>query len=129
MIVYDFDPGGTGLAPDKTDPPRLIHTNAVFSRSVALQRFESIARRRTQSGQRRRRVQHVQLASDCLGNGAPPSGQTPSLKNRSVLASAKPTITVDIYCTYRVTSREITPSKPRASSAHCPIEQGRHRMR
>ena len=43
MIVYDFDPVGIGLGPDKTDPPLLIHTNAVFSRSVALQRFEWIA--------------------------------------------------------------------------------------
>jgi hypothetical protein len=77
MIVDDFDSVGTNLGPDKTDPPLLIHTNAVFSRSVALQGFKSIARRRTQSGQRRSRVEHVQLASDCLGNGAPLSRADP----------------------------------------------------
>lgn len=119
MIVHDFDPVGTGLGPHKTDPPLLIRTNAVFSRSVALQRFKSIARRRTQSGQRGSRVQHVQLASDHLGNGAPLSGADPfSEKSLGFCADNH-----RLYIRYvsRIVKRGHA-SRIRRSLAHCPIE-------
>lgn len=45
----------------EADPPLVVDSNAVLTYSIALERFQAIPRRHTQSIEGRRRVQQMQL--------------------------------------------------------------------
>ena len=94
MIVDNFDAVRAGLRPNEADPPLVIDANAVLSCSVRLQGLQPVSGRRSQGYQRRRRVQHVQLASQQLRQDAPLSRADARIAEKNVrfCTSAKPTI-------------------------------------
>jgi hypothetical protein len=57
VIVDDLNVAGVPLAPDEAETPPIVDPDAVLSLSVAVQRFQTISRRRHQVSQFRRAVQ------------------------------------------------------------------------
>src|ERR1700690_2240942 len=51
------------VPPDKTNPPPVLDSNAVLPGSIALERFEAVARRNTKLLQSPRRVKIKKLAA------------------------------------------------------------------
>jgi len=45
MIIHDFNELGTAIVPLETDAPLIIDPDAVLTATIALQRFQPIARR------------------------------------------------------------------------------------
>src|ERR1700677_1176182 len=71
MVVYNLNAIRTGFGPNETHAPPVVDADAELPGPIALQRFKPVARRRAQRVERRGRIQHIELASDDLGNGAP----------------------------------------------------------
>jgi hypothetical protein len=63
MIVHDFHAESVFAAPQETNAPLIVDTNAHLARSIALQRFQPIPRRRFQVLQSFRRIQDFQFSS------------------------------------------------------------------
>src|SRR5271163_4884999 len=59
VVISDFDLERVGRSPPETHPPFIVYPDAVLALTVALQRFQTVARHATDIGQRRRRVQHL----------------------------------------------------------------------
>jgi hypothetical protein len=62
MIVHDFDIVRT-FAPSKADAPLIIDLDAVLTRTIAAQRFQSIAGRHPQIIKPRHGIEQLQLPS------------------------------------------------------------------
>ena len=76
VIVANPDVDRTYRGPSKHDSPLVIDADAVASRKVAREQFQTIAGRRTQIGQQRGIMHHVQLAPNDRRN-IPPSSIFP----------------------------------------------------
>ena len=68
MIINNFDIFCTYIRPTKADPPLIIDTNAVLTRTIALERFKMIARRHPQIIKSTSDFKLPELASCSLGN-------------------------------------------------------------
>jgi len=62
VVIDNFNGFGTRCGPAKTKPPLVIDAKAVLTGAVAVQRFESIARRHLQVSQANSNLQLSQLA-------------------------------------------------------------------
>jgi len=62
MIIHDFHVVRMAVLPDKTDPPFFVDADRMLPLPIASQRFQLIARRRSQNSQFRRSVQLQQLS-------------------------------------------------------------------
>lgn len=62
MVVNNFDVNGSSRRPDETHTPLIVDANAVLTGSIALERFQAIARRRSQEIERQGSVQLRQLS-------------------------------------------------------------------
>lgn len=47
MVVDDLDFRRPGCGPDEAHPPLVVHSDAMLSLPITLERFEAVARRRT----------------------------------------------------------------------------------
>ena len=65
VVIHNFNVVNTVGSPDKTNPPLVVDADAMFTFSVANQRFQTIPRWNPQSIQRRSRIQLLQFS---LGN-------------------------------------------------------------
>lgn len=61
MIVDDLNVPGFAIAPNKTDPPLIVNSNAALTLAVAVQSLQTIAGRHTQIVELLRRVDREQL--------------------------------------------------------------------
>jgi hypothetical protein len=88
MIVHDFDIVRT-FAPSKADAPLIIDLDAVLTRTIAAQRFQSIAGRHPQIIKPRHGIEQLQL---------------PSRRARSLRSAALPRRRKDARCPGRQSS-------------------------
>lgn len=63
MIVHDFHIVRVALAPAKADAPLVVDPDAVLALAITFQRFQSVCRGNPQVFERRRAVEHAQLAA------------------------------------------------------------------
>jgi hypothetical protein len=70
MIVDDFDLFSAAIAPYEANPPLIVDSDRVLPLSIALERFEPVARRLTQIVQCADAVEQQQLAPGLPLNGA-----------------------------------------------------------
>ena len=61
MVVDEFNVERITRAPAETDTPLLIHADAMLSRSVTLELFESVSRRDSEIVEDGRRIQHLEF--------------------------------------------------------------------
>jgi hypothetical protein len=70
VVVNDLDLESLGVSPSKTDAPLIVDPNAVLPFAVSRERLQPIAWNGRQIGQRRRRMDMIELsfrnASDLL---------------------------------------------------------------
>lgn len=76
MVIHYLDLSRPGIYPNEADTPLVVDPDAVLANPVALQRFQAVARRRTQVSQFGGSVEHQQLAGSDVENCIPSSGRT-----------------------------------------------------
>jgi hypothetical protein len=62
MIVHNLDIAGIALSPHKTNPPLIVHSNAVLPLSISTQGFQAVSRWNAQIIQRFRPMKQQQLS-------------------------------------------------------------------
>ena len=91
VVVDQFDIFGASVGPLEADPPLLVDTNAVRAGAVALQLFESIARRDPQVAENLGSVEDQQLSEgDPLSGVVKPSDPLPPPDPFGLLLSERP---------------------------------------
>src|SRR5580704_11672266 len=84
MIVDDLNFVSVALAPNKTKPPLVVDSDAVLSFSIAMQRFQTISRRRHQVSQFSSAVQLPKLPARVMFDRLKPSARQPVVKSPSI---------------------------------------------
>jgi hypothetical protein len=63
VVIHDLDIPGRALTPFETNPPLVVDSDAVLPEPIAVQGFETIARRRAQIFELFRRIDGEKLCS------------------------------------------------------------------
>src|SRR5437868_15483884 len=89
VIIGQFYVIGVAVVRSKSNPPLIVHTNAVLPRTVAFQFFQAIARRRAEIVERLCRVEHQELSQGRTPHGGRHSFDRLSAKEPRRLVIAK----------------------------------------
>lgn len=89
MVIHDLDLIGVAAFPAKANPPLVIDSYAVLSRTIAFERLQPIARRNTQGIEPRRGVKLRQLAPRYRMNAGRQPAHARSIENSRGVAILK----------------------------------------
>ncbi len=87
MVVHNLDIVGIPVSPHKTNAPLIVDANAVLPFSISLQRFQVIARRRSQIAEFRGDIQLTEFPLPHPLDISKPPDPPPSMKLFSLFRS------------------------------------------
>ncbi len=89
MVIHDLDLKGVAPFPAKANPPLVINSYAVLSRTIAFERLQPITRRNAQGIEMRRGVKLRQLAPHHPMNDSRQPAHALSIENSRGVAILK----------------------------------------